>query len=240
MRNPVDIDVTFDFRSDTPPGRDPDQYSATLRRYHRFLWSKPVPNGSLLELSATTAGQYLGHSSHLGDFVLASDSVIPSFRRWKHLQPIIEQVPDTVLDEFQRLGYTIGGMMIFPGNRIDGMQTINGARGFLRQIADRFDLTLESIRRHYLGQVSPLTSTLMRYRDFFELFDDFRGYVDYFLLQDLVTEDYLAVRFFMAFDNFTTSSVPRSLTEYEQYRRLTLEFVEARNRRITAWASEAR
>jgi hypothetical protein len=124
--------------------------------------------------------------------------------------------------------------------RIEGMQTINGARGFLRQIADRFDLTLESIRRHYLGQVSPLTPTLTRYRDFFAVFGDFRGYVDYFLVQDLVTEDYLAVRFFISFDNFTTSSVPRSLTEYEEYRSSTLEFVEARNRRITAWVSDAR
>ena len=36
-----------------------------------------------------------------------------------------------------------GGMMVFPGNRIDGKQTINGARGFNRKIADGFDLTLE-------------------------------------------------------------------------------------------------
>jgi hypothetical protein len=26
------IDITFDYRSDTPPGKDPDKYSATLRR----------------------------------------------------------------------------------------------------------------------------------------------------------------------------------------------------------------
>ena len=237
MSSDSEIDISFDFRSDTPPGRDPDQWSATLRRYHRFLWSKPLPSGAMLELSATTRGQYLGHSSELGDFILASDSVIPSFRRWKTLKWIIEQVPDADLDAFQRLGYTIGGMMVFPGNRIDGTQTINGARGFLRKIADRFDLTLESIRRYYAQEESPLSSTLARYADFFMLFGDFRGYVDYFLLQDLVTDDYRVVRFFMEFDNFATSSVPRTLSEYDEYRRRSLEFVDARNRRIAEWAS---
>ena len=55
------------------------------------------------------------------------------------------------------------------------------------------DLTLECIRRHYLGDpVTPLGETLGRYREFFDLFDDFRGYVDFFLLQVLVTDDYRA------------------------------------------------
>ena len=36
------IDSTFDFRSDTPPGKDPDARSPTLRRYHQLLWSKPL------------------------------------------------------------------------------------------------------------------------------------------------------------------------------------------------------
>ena len=65
------------------------------------------------------------------------------------------------------------------------------ARGWTRAIADRMDLT-PSIRRHYLGDpVTPLGETLGRYREFFDLFDDFRGYVDFFLLQDLVTDDYV-------------------------------------------------
>jgi hypothetical protein len=36
------IDITFDFRLDTPNGKDPDSFSATLRRYHKLLWSKPL------------------------------------------------------------------------------------------------------------------------------------------------------------------------------------------------------
>jgi hypothetical protein len=35
--------------------------------------------------------------------------------------------------------YTIGAMMVFPGNRIQGEWTINQARGCLKKISDRFD-----------------------------------------------------------------------------------------------------
>ena len=112
--------------------------------------------------------------------------------------------------------------------------------GSIRKIADRFDLTLECIRRHYLGQRSPLGETLARYRDFFALFEDFRGYVEFFMLQDLVTDDCSAVRFFMPFDDFKTPSVPKDGDTYKEYRRLSIEFIEARNRRIGRHAALSR
>ena len=40
------IDTAFDFRTDAN-GKDPDSHSLTLRRYHRLLWSKPLPNGGM-------------------------------------------------------------------------------------------------------------------------------------------------------------------------------------------------
>lgn len=122
--------------------------------------------------------------------------------------------------------------MLFPGNVVGGKQTINGARGFHRRIADRMDLTLECIRRQYLGEASPLASTLARYADFFGLFEDFRGYVDFFLLNDLVDDDYSTIRFFIPFDNFKTPAAPRNVDTYWEYRRLSIDFVEGRNRRI--------
>jgi hypothetical protein len=133
------------------------------------------------------------------------------------MQKITSQLTEPEKDEFMTIGYTIGGMMIFPANRINGMQTINGARGFNRTIADRLDLTLECIRRHYLGQANPLDETLARYTDFFELFNDIRGYVDFFLLQDLMTDDYLSVRFFMPFDNFKPQLFHRTSTSTESF-----------------------
>ena len=122
----IDIDITFDFRSDTPPGKDPDTFSPTLRTYHQLLWSKPLPSGELFELDVTGPPYYLHHRSELGEFWLSSDTVVPSFR-W--LAPIIDQIPEVEREEFMRIGYTIGGMMVFPANRVDGKMTINQRRG---------------------------------------------------------------------------------------------------------------
>lgn len=226
------IDTSFDFRIDAG-GKDPDTYSATLRRYHQVLWSKPLPSGVPFDLSISQPGAYLYHRSDLGEFVLASDSVIPTFGRWKRLSPIIEQIPESETEAFRALSYTIGAMMVFPGNRVEGKATINGARGFNARIADRLDLTLECIRRHYLHLDSPLADTLALYSDFFSLFGDFSGYVDFFLLDDLVTSEH-DVRFHLPFDDFRTPAFPRDLASYLEYRRLSIEFIESRNRRIQA------
>ena len=56
----------------------------------------------------------------------------------------------------------------------------------------------------------------------------------HFLLQDLVTEDGSAVRFFAPFEEFTTSPLPGDMDAYRSYRQLAVAFIEARNRRILA------
>ena len=201
------IDTSFDFRTDAF-GKDPDAHSPTLRLYHKLLWSKALPSGRLFSLDDSVRGVYLHHGSELGEFFLSSDSVIPTFTKWDSARHITELFSEEENEAFRTTGYTIGGMMVFPGNRIDGKQTINGARGFNRKIADRFDLTLECIRRHYLGQRSPLGETLVRYRDFFALFDDFNA-----------------------------PSVPRDGDTYKKYRRLSIEFIKARNCRIDRYAA---
>jgi hypothetical protein len=234
MDNSTQIDVAFDFRTDTPPGKDPDVLSPTLRRYHKLLWSKPLPSGVVFELVDTTPGVYLHHRSQLGEFWLASDAVIPTFRKEARISHIIEQIPEE-LATFIRIGYTIGGMMLFPGNRVGRQMKINGARGFHPRIKDRFDLTVECIRRHYLNEDSPLSNTLARYADYFRLFGDFRGYVEFFLLQDLVTDDCSAVKFFSPFKSFNSLPVPGSISAYVNYRELAIDFIEARNQRISTW-----
>ena len=62
----------------------------------------------------------------------------------------------------------------------------------------------------------------------------FPGYVEFFHLQDLVTDDSSSVRFFMPFDDFVSSAIPQDVDTYLEYRRLSIEFIEARNRRIGA------
>lgn len=231
------IDTSFDFRTDTPVGQDPDAYSPTLRQYHKLLWSKALPIGAVFDLDDTTAGAYLHHSSALGEFFLSSDSVMPSFTRWDKAKHITSLFPEEEHEAFRTIGYTIGAMMVYPARQIDGKWTINQARGcFTETIADRLDLTLECIRRHYVGQPSPLYETLARYRDFFALFEDFRGYVDFFLLQDLVHDDY-SVGFFTPWVDFTTPALPENGDAYKEYRRLSIDFIEARNRRIGAYGA---
>lgn len=234
------IDTSFDFRTDTPPGKDPDTYSATLCRYHQLLWSKPLPSGVQFELAPTTRPPYyFSHSSPAGDFGLSSDAFVPSYTRYGVPKQVLEQFSATEHDYFNMIGYTIGGVILWPAVRIDGKWTINQARGCLRRIADRMDLTLESIRRYYECKWSPLGDVLTRYHDFFAAFEDFRGYVDFWLLQDMVTDDYSSVRFFMPFDEFRSSAIPQDFDTYREYRRHSIEFTQARNRRIDGLATQA-
>ena len=232
------IDTTFDFRSDTPgwPDADPDDKSPTLRRYHKLLWSKRLPSGTPFTLDDTRRGAYLYHRSDLGEFWLGSDAVMQTFTLWPNMHHITGKLFPAENEEFYALGYTIGAIMVFPGNQVDGKWTLNQARGMNRwTIADRMDLTLESIRRYYAREPSPpLGETIGRYPDFFQLFENFRGYVEFFHLQDLVTDDYKAVRFFMPFEDFGASALPRDVEEYRTFRTNSMEFIAARNRRIAA------
>ncbi len=228
------IDTSFDFRTDTPAGKDPDSYSPTLRCYHRALWSKPLPSGKHFDLDDTCPGACLVHQSELGHFVLTSDSCIPTYTRWKRMQHIVNQFTEAENDAFRAIGYTIGGMIIWPGKAKPGFRTINVERGFNVQIADRMDLTLECIRRYYLGEDNPLAAVLTANADYFRLFESFRGFVDHFLLQDLTTDDHTEIAFLMPFNSFSTSPIPRDLTTYKAYKEATIGFINARNARIAA------
>lgn len=226
------IDINFNFLSDTPLGKDPDTFSPTLRSYHKHLWSKALPNGAFFNLDDTKKNAYLYHQSELGEFFLSSDSAIHTFTRIPSMAHIISHLNPGEADAFRNLSYTIGGMIIFPANRVNGKATINGARGMHPRIKDRIDLTLECIRRHYHNQTSPLSDSLARYEDFFDLFTDFRGYVEFFLLQDLVAEDFSTIKFFTHFEDFKTPALPQSLDAYLSYKELTIEFITRRNQRI--------
>lgn len=197
-----------------------------------MLWSKALPNGEQLVLTPEKRTVYLAHDSSLGRFVLSSDTIATSNK--KRLAHFYSQLPEEENERFHRQGYTIGGMMVFPGVPVEGKQTINQRRGTHRQIEDRFDLTLECIRRHYAGELSPLSETVAAYRSFFDLFVDFAGYVGFFHLGDLVSEAG-SVRYFHAFEDFKTPALPGSLDDYVEYRDRTFQFVRARNRRIQDW-----
>ena len=71
------IDTHFNFQSDAKGG-DPDSTSPTLRRYHKKLWSKALPNGNLFALHDNKKDAYLYHNSELGEFFLGSDAITHS------------------------------------------------------------------------------------------------------------------------------------------------------------------
>jgi hypothetical protein len=142
------IDTSFDVRTDSGDN-DPDSDSATLRRYHQLLWSKPLPSGAMFTLDAK-----LHHASELGQFWLSSDAITHTYIQWTKPERLVEavgQIPREQRVAFYDLGCTVGAYTVFPTSvRIDGRwrMSINGCRGLHPRIRDRFDLTLECIRRH--------------------------------------------------------------------------------------------
>jgi len=56
--------------------------------------------------------------------------------------------------------------------------------------------------------------------------------VKFFLLEDLVHEDFSAVKIAAPFDDFRGSPIPADMDEYNGYRNASIAFIEARNQRI--------
>ncbi|MBQ6351593.1 MAG: hypothetical protein IJI42_11815 [Methanobrevibacter sp.] len=207
---------------------DPDSKSFTLQQYNMILWSKRLPNGEYMNLLLGNDGELLWKGNRY-----SSDSIIVSFkyRDYKYMMDkVMATLPDykTFFEDYSRKAYTIGGEVIFPKRRM-GM---NQSRGFNRQIRDRFDLTLECIRRYYLGLENPLQTVMEHDKEFFDMFGDFKGYVDFFYLQDIVNEDYSDIHFFKEFTEFDGNVFPESPEEYLAFINKELEFVEKRNARI--------
>lgn len=238
----MNIDITFDFTTDTPKywdnfwdddilgggGADPDAVSKTLQSYHQILWSKPLPNGEYMKLLSGKGSNYLTWKN----FRFGSDSILASFRyvRYRNmLTEVAKAIPDyrAFIESFIRKTYTIGGTIIFPKK-----DSINRARGVNPFIKDRWDLTLECIRRYYSNEGSPLYETLVKNKEFFDLFFDFKGYVDFFFLNDCVSEDYKSVIFWIGDGDLSKNPMPESVDEYLLWINKQLNFVSKRNERI--------
>ena len=71
---------------------------------------------------------------------------------------------------------------------------------------------------------------------FFKLFDDFRGYVDFFLFQDLVQPNYSSINYFLPSNNFNNSPIPNDIHEYKVYRENMIKFINKRSERILEYS----
>lgn len=222
-----EIDINFDYREDSICG-DPDVDSKKLYVAHQMLWSRPLPCGNLLELEINATGRLLIKNNNIRDN-FSSDRMCPHFGG-KYRGKFDGWLPPSDLGELKRQVRTIGGHIIFPAHKRNGF-TINQSRGVSRRICDRFDLTLECIRRFYVNEQSPLYDSLERYKDFFDLFVDFSSYIEFFMLQDFLDEKG-GVKFSLPFDNFNRTPLPKTVDEYNHYRINTLELIKGRNKRI--------
>jgi hypothetical protein len=148
------------------------------------------------------------------------------------MKNIIKQIPENEINAFLDIAYTIGGYIIFPCKEVNNLPTINKERGCNNKIHDRFDITLECIRRYYDNETSPLEETFKRYSNYFKLFKDFRGYCNFFLFQDLVSYNYTKINFFLPFDDFERNALPQTAKEYCEFKNKAIEFNVNRNKRI--------
>lgn len=111
------IDIKFSSLSDTPKDKngnykDPDRHSNTLREYHMYLWSKHLRSGHFFSLDKYSQGRMI-HKLGSQEFVLSSDSIGHTYRKWPEMKDIIKHILPNEIDSFLTLCTSIGGYIIF-------------------------------------------------------------------------------------------------------------------------------
>jgi hypothetical protein len=110
-----ELNIDFTFYTDTPPNKDMDACSPTLRRYHKMLWNKELPNGQMLELVDANRKSYLYHKSSLGEFSFSSDSITPSYRDYEKggMPKLREQIPPEIVNNCMIVAAQLGRSSFF-------------------------------------------------------------------------------------------------------------------------------
>jgi hypothetical protein len=235
------IDVAYSFYDDPDFVADADRDSQLLKRWHERLWSKALPSGERLTW-VPAPGSYLTADSSHGPLRVSSDTIATTHAGYASagITHLWSELEDAEKLHIERALYTIGGFIIFPTRP----QSLNQRRGTDSRIADRFDLTLECIRGHYVGQSeNPLADVIQADANYFRLFGDgsegFSAFVDFFHLQDLLIDGsvrWLDVSSTQVWD-FDAPPLPTSAPAHRRYLDNVLTFVSARNQRIKDWCS---
>ncbi len=155
--------------------------------------------------------------------ILGSDSIMSIYwhRTYGNMRYLMKEIKDCIeinekhsefcqgvketnykkfIENYLQQANTIGGFMLFPRHDC----SINQARGMSDRIQDRFDLTLECIRRMYESGFptgsNPLFDMSKEDKEYFEMFGSFENYAKFFCLNksydgkhNWVTEDCSAV-----------------------------------------------
>lgn len=240
-----DLDIKKRLNEKVPDNADPDRDSKELKEYHRVLWSNRELFSKPFKLINGAANKLIYENGDL-IIVFSPDSITNSFYRHKRRKKLIDQYCEEdneirdLLDDYFKTDYVIGSSIIFPVsiNGISIQKTLNIKRGISRYIRDRFDLTLECIRRYYdvSDRESPLLDDIEKNRPFFDLFHDFKTYVDFFFLNDLVDDNYNVISFTKRID--FEHAYPEDIYEYKMYLKNMMDFYIARNERIGRWVEQ--
>lgn len=236
------LDPDADFEAHYRAGSDPDADCPRLCLSHLLLWGRRFDGiGPFTFTIERSSGYVLRLRDERLDatFVLASDAMNPTWSTGGWHDRLAMNVRSVAANSgpFYRLTCTLGEYIMFPRNNLDQTgSTINQARGTRCSIADRFDLTLECIRRHYNDREAdnPLRDRLDAYADFFALFGTFDTYTRFFLLDDLVTDDGCVRSLFTggALHELPRNPLPDTAEQYRQYQEHTSAFLTGRNSRI--------
>jgi len=223
----IDVNYQFHICKNGNEKFDIDLQCREIYDYHKVLWQRKLPNGKMLhfEIRKNRGGYYLFEMNSKIRF--GSDSILHTYRNYSKgkIKNLIKEFNQNDLNQFYEKLTTIGGYIIFPKH----MNSLNQRRGNHSLVADRFDITLDSIRKYYRGEKIdyPLRNDLEKDREFFSWFIDFESYVSFFYLDDLVDKKSRRILFFSE-----DKPLPTSKASYLIYKANVLSFLEKRNRRI--------
>jgi hypothetical protein len=78
----IEIDVGFCFYDDPRYVRDADRDSSILKDWHRYLWSKQLPDGNVLDWKPQP-GEYLTYAAPHGPLRVSSDTIATTHSNYK-------------------------------------------------------------------------------------------------------------------------------------------------------------
>jgi len=224
--------INYDLKKDIKDGQDVDAYSLNLAHFHQYLWTRMTPSGIKLNLVKSSSPRYEFFFNKKQRF--SSDSMTNSYCLWNQNKqlPIKTKLIENLYEKYKEVDNTIAGFIIFPknDNKFDRHWTINQTRGTCSTIKDRFDFTLECIRRWYAkeeGQ-NPLEEVLERQNYFYMLFNDFKGYIDFFFLQDFVDENYRVI----IWSEKLFDPLPKTTYQWGELIKIMTELLKKRQNRI--------
>ena len=109
---------------DLPEGGDADARSPLLRKFHRQLWSKPLPTGETLDLTVDLS---VASPGSLRGLRLSSDTIASTHRNYRRRQIHVlwDALPAVDKLRYDRGFYRMGGFIVFPCHR----KSMNTERG---------------------------------------------------------------------------------------------------------------